>query len=880
MGRWWRRVWYFLNRSSLERELDREMASHRAMMTEPHRFGSTLRLREQSADVWGWTSIDDLRHDLRYGARLLVKDWRFTLAAVAALALGLGAATTAFTFVNGAITDLPLANPDGLVWIRTVDARGRQLGVSHADARDWREAARTLSHLVVSLELPINVAEETLPPQRYPGSYISFDAFTMVGRAPILGRAFTPDDDRIDAPRVAIIAHTVWQSRYGGDAAVIGRIVRVNDVPATIVGVMPEGFHFPYVSEIWVPVAQRSAAPNTIDATRGNRGVLVFAFGRLADEIQLAQAQAEMDAIADRLAGSYPATNAGISVALEPIEDMYWGGEFGLRRMLLVVMAAVTFVLLIACVNVANLLLARGIHRSREIAIRTSLGATRRRIVRQLFVESLLLAAVAGSLGFIVALYGVRIFQESMTGMYAVDGPLPFWLQFSIDGRVYAFLGALCLGTTLLFGLAPALHVSKAGHESFKDGGRNTSAGSRTRRWTGALVVTQLALTLALLAGAGLMLRSFLVLYQAGQVLDTSNIITMQVALPAGKYRQPTDIKQFFRQLDERLASVRALSDVTVASDIPMMTVINALRQLAIEGRAAAANETPPTVAYLYIGPRYFETLGLRLLEGRSFTDDDGAPGRETAIVNERFASMFFPDGDPVGQRIRVANAAAPNAPQPWFTIVGIAPTVPQVIFRGDPEPVVYVSLRGEPAPHRFVSIIARAEGDRASIVSMLREAVRAVDSDLPGYYVRTLDETLQMSRWRQSVLGSVFALVACIALVLASVGVYAVIAHSIRQRTQEIGVRVALGARSPQVVWLFVRRTFVDLGIALVVGLAGAIIVGRLLEQFLVRTAPTDPLALGLVSLLLIVVAMTASVWPARRAARIDPLAALRHES
>src|SRR5580704_1342176 len=430
LSRWPRRIWYFLNRRRLERELDREMASHRAMMAAPHQFGSAIRLREQSADVWGWTWMDDLRHDLRYGARLLVKDRRFTLAAVAAVALGLAATTTAFTFVNGAVLrGLPLANPDRLVWIRTVDARGRQLGVSYADVRDWRETARTLSHVVVSLEFPINVSEDTLAPQRYNGSYISSDVFRMVGRAPMVGRGFLPDDDRAGAPPVALISHTVWQNRYGGDPSIVGRTVRVNDAPATIVGVMPEGFHFPFATDVWVPVAQRSGAPSTVDATRGIRTVLIVAFARLADGVRLAEAQAEMDAITGRLARDYPATNKGISVALAPIEDLYWGG---LRQMLFIVMGAVSLVLLITCLNGANLLLARAVNRSREVAIRSSLGATRGRIVRQLFVESVLLVAVAGSVGFFLSLYGVSVFGSAVGQAWAAGtDPPPFWMHFS-----------------------------------------------------------------------------------------------------------------------------------------------------------------------------------------------------------------------------------------------------------------------------------------------------------------------------------------------------------------------------------------------------------------------------------------------------------------
>ena len=773
--------------------------------------------------------------------------------------------------------DLPLANPDRLAWIRTVDARGRQLGVSYADVRDWRATARTLSHVVVSLEFPINVSEDTRAPQRYNGSYISFDVFRMVGRAPMLGRGFLPDDDRAGAPPVALISHTVWQNRYGGSPSRVGRPVRVNDAPATIVGVMPEEFHFPFATDVWVPVAQRSGAPSTVDATRGTRTVLIVAFARLADGVRPAAAQAEMDAITGRLARDFPATNKGISVALSPIEDLYWGG---LRQMLFIVMGAVSLVLLITCLNVANLLLTRAVHRAREVAIRSSLGATRGCIIRQLFVESVLLVSVAGSVAFFLSLYVVSVFGSALGQAWAAGtDPPPFWMHFSIDGRVCAFLAVASLGACLLFGLLPALHISKASHADLKDGGRGASGGVRARRWTGALMVTEVALTLVLLAGAGLLVRSFLVVYQAGRVLDTSNLITMQLALGADRYTQPAQKKQFFRQLDERLASVRAFSAVTSASDIPMLTVINALRQLTIEGRAAAPDENPPTVAYLYIGPRYFETLRLRLLRGRDFTEDDGAPGREAAIVNQRFASVFFPDADPIGHRIRLANAAAPNAPQPWFTIVGVAPTVPQLAYSQSPESIVYVSLRGEPAPHRFASIIARAEGARASIVSLLREEVRNVDPDLPGYDIQTMDEVLAKSRSLQTVLSAMFALLAGIALLLASVGLYAVTAHGVTQRTQEIGIRVALGAQSSQVVALFVTRTVVHLVIGLLVGLAGAIVVARLLEQFLVRTAPTDPVILSVVSVLLIVVTTAASVWPARRAARVDPLVALRSE-
>jgi putative ABC transport system permease protein len=890
-----RRLRYAIQLRRVDDDLADEIAFHREMKTAElarqglnppeaaraaqRALGNDALARNRSRDVWVAPWLQDLSQDVRFALRLLVKDGRFSLAAIGALALGLGTTTAAFTFVDRAMfRDLPFASPDRLVWMHTADRRGRELGVSYADTRDWRAATRTLSHLVTTVELPMNVAEDALQAQRYHGSFISVEAFDMVGRAPILGRALQPADNYLEAPRVAVIAHTVWQSRYGGDAAAIGRVVRINDAPATIVGVMPEGFHFPMVSEIWMPIALAAGPPATLDARRGNRGVLVFAFGRLADDVRLSEAQAEMDAITARLAREYPATNDGISATIEPIDNLYWGGEFALRRMFLVLMSAVTVVLLIACVNVANLLLARAAHRSREMAIRAALGASRGRIVRQLLVESALLAAIAAALGSVIARYGVRLFANAVSELTA-EGPRFFWLDFAVDSRVFAFLTLATLAASALFGLAPALHVWQTNNAALKESGRAITGERRARRWTAALMTGQLALTLVLLTGAGLLGRSFLALYRAGGVLDATDMITMQLALGIQRYGQPDRVKEFHRRLDERLAGLRSLSSVTVASDIPMTTMINAQRQLTIESRPTVAGENQPSVGYLFIGPRYFQTLRLRLLRGREFDDGDGAPGREAAIINERMAAMFFPDADPIGQRIRLANAAAPTAPQPWFTIVGVAPTVPQMLFRGVPEPVVYVAVGGEPAPHRFVSIIARASGDRAAIVSALRDAARAVDPNVPGHYVQTMDEALGRARWRQRVLGTMFAFLAGIALTLASIGLYAVTAYHVRQRTCEIGLRMALGARPMQVVWLFVKRTVAELGIGLGVGLVGAIALGRLLERFLVQTPPADPIALGFVSALLTAVATAATVWPARRAARVDAAIALRSE-
>jgi putative ABC transport system permease protein len=886
-----RRVLYLLRFRRHDDDLSAEVASHRALAEEDlarsglapedakaaagRALGNDAVNRNRARDIWISPWLQDLGQDVRFAARVLLKDRRFTLAAIIALALGIGANTTAFTFVNGIVLrPLSLANPDRLVSLRMVDARDRRLGVSYADARDWRDAARSFSALVVSFDFTTNVSDEGIPAGRYMGSFIAADAFQMVGRQALLGRTFTPDDDRLEAPRVAVIAHSVWTTRYANDPSIIGRTIRINDVPTTVIGVMPERFHFPISTEIWLPGALTMGPPATLDQRRGVRNVLGQALARLADGVSIEQAQAEMDGITSRLARDFPDTNAGVSVKVLSLDAAY---REGFAQMLLLAMGAVAFVLLIACVNVANLLLARASDRSREIAIRASLGGTRWRVVRQLLIESLLIAAAAGALGLAVARYCVHLFASALRE--GIEGPQPFWFDWSMDIGVYLFLVGLCVATAALFGLLPALHISKTNAiDTLKDGGRGATSGMRARRWTNALMVAEFALTLVLLSGAGLMLRSFIAVYNAGEVLDTSNVVTMRLSLGGTVYAPPERIKQFFQQLDARLAAIPAMGMVTVASDIPIMTLTNSQRQLAIRGQMLAAGDTPPTVAYLYIGPRYFQTMRLPLLRGREFTEQDGAPGQDSAIVNERFASMFFPDADPIGQRIQLTNAAAPQAPKPWLTIVGIAQTVPQNVADKSPEPVVYVTVRGEPAPHRLVSVIARTTTDPAAAIGIMREEVRRIDPAVAGYFTRTMDQVKASARWPTRVFGSIFGLLAGVALVISSVGLYALTAHGVTQRTAEIGVRMALGARSAQVLWLFVRRTMVQLTIGLAVGLAGAIMAGRQLERFLVRTPSTDPVALGLVATLLVVVATLASLWSARRAARVDPVVALRH--
>ena len=813
-----------------------------------------------------------LWQDVKYAMRLLMKDKWFTLVASTALALGIGVNATVFTFVNAVlIRGLPFDEPDRIMSVFTRDARNRELGVSYLDFEDWRASTRSFSGLAAFEGATMNVSDEGKAPERFQGPYVSTNAFSLIGERPLIGRDFLLEDGRPGAPPVVMLGNGIWKNRYGSDPAVIGRSVKVNEVPATVIGVMPEGFRFPSNADLWMPLAH---VPRIAEQKRDMR--ILDVFGRLADGVTIEQAQAELTALAANLALEYPATNKDVTAAVVSYNDRVNGGA--IRLVFLALMGAVAFVLLIACANVANLLLARSAARTREMSVRVSLGATRARIVRQLLVESILLALISGVLGLALASIGIRLFDAATQ-----DVGKPYWIQFTMDWRVFSFFAAVCLGTGVIFGLAPALHVSKTDvNEVLKEGGgRSGSGGSRARRWTSALIIAELALTLVLLSGAGLMMRSFLNLYRMDIGVDTSHLLTMRLALPDQKYPTPEQRRAFYDQLDERLAGISGIEAATIVTNMPMGGA--AQRLLAIDGREPAAGQQAPTVSQVAIGSRHFETLGLRLARGRMFNEVDGTAGHETAIVNQAFAAMHFGNEDPIGRRIRLTpdGPARPDTPAPISaTIVGVAPIVRhrlQNIQDGTPEPVAYVPLRSQAPIGAFLMI--RAQGDAASLTALLREEVRTLDPDLPLFSILTMDQQIAQQRWPYRIFGTMFAIFALIAVVLSAVGLYAVTAYSVAQRTQEIGVRMALGAQASQVWWLILKRGLVQLAIALPIGLAGAVGVGKLLASLLIQTGSGDVATLGFIAALMIVVSIAACLWPARRATRLDPVAALRDE-
>jgi putative ABC transport system permease protein len=835
--------------------------------------------------------------DLRFAIHLLIKERWYSTVAIVALALGIGVNATVFTLVNAIlIRGLPYQDSAHLYMLGSQWQNGNRSGVSLLDFQDWRTQAKTFAGLAGFSGNGVNVSDDRSAPQSARSAGITANVFPLLAVRPIVGRNFTADDEKTGAESVAILGYDMWKSRYAEDRGILGKSLRLDGKPVTIIGVMPQGEQFPQNTEIWTPIV-----PTADQQKRESRFLQVF--GRLRPDASRTLAQTELNGIASRLAGAYPDTNKNITgVRVETFNERFNGGN--IRTVMLAMMGAVGFVLLIACANVANLQLSRSVHRSREVAVRIALGATRWRVVRQLLVESVLLGALGGVIGLGLAAIGVRLFDNAVAG-----SGKPYWVVFTMDYTVFGFLAAICVVTGVLFGLVPALQVTKTNvNEVLKEGGRGNAGGRRARWLTGTMVVLELALTLVLLVGAGLMIRSFLKLYTIDIGIRTDHLVTMRIQLPSSKYPPPpapgtpgasaqaaavsgrpgTDPRLgFYDRLLPRLEAVAGVEAVAFTNSVPPFG--GGSRGIDIEGRPARKpEEKAPTVGIVTISPRFFDTVGVKLQRGRSFHETDGTPGNETVIINQKLAAQFFASEDPIGRRIRFAPntpvAGQPQQPQPsqnalvWRTIVGISPTIrhssPQ---DAEPPPVMYVPHRQNPPSGG--SILVRSRLDVGAVMNAVRTEVGVVDPDQPILAAQTMDQMLEQQMWPYRVFGSLFAIFAVIALVMSAVGLYAVMAYSVTQRTTEIGVRMALGAEGRQVSWLILKRGLWQMGLGLTLGLAGAFGLSRVLRTLLVQVTPTDPVTFAAITTILTTVAIAACVIPARRATRVDPLIALRAE-
>ena len=811
-----------------------------------------------------------LFHDLRYAVRLLLRDRWFTAIAAVVLALGIGANNAVFTIVNAVLLrSLPFPDSEQLVVLLTRDTRGRQSGVSLADFDDWRSSSRTLSGMSLVFGGSFNVSDEGRIPERYAGSYVSANYFKMIGITPILGRDFGPEDDGPGGPPVVMLSNAVWQQRYGSEPNVLGTQIRLNGITATVIGVVRQGLGFPQQEQVWLPMSQLPPALRQQPRQARN----YFGIARLASGVTLEQARAELNAIGGALASKYPDTNKELAPYPDSLQGLIVGPQ--IRLLFWTLLGAVGFVLLIACSNVANLLLARAARRTGEMSVRVAIGASRWQVVRQLLTESVLLAFVAGGLGLVLSVAGIRWFDSELQNVGR-----PWWMVFTMDWRTFAFLFGICIITGVLFGLAPALHVSRTNvNETLKEGGRSGSTGIRARRWANGLIVAQLALTLVLLAGAGFMMRSFFEMYTREIGIDTSRVLTMQLILPVRKYPTTESRTTFMERAEERLSAAPDIEAVSFATNLPGAG--GGSRQIEFAGRPDVAENERPSVTLLSVGSRYFDAIGAPVLRGRAFNESDGLPGRESAIVNQRLVDMHFKGGNPLDGQIRFASTGPGQPASAWLTVVGVAPNVRQRTDNqsAEADPIVYIPHRQDPTLTSGMTLIARTRAGAAGAGQTLREGMRAVDPDQALFNLRTLDEVMGQQRFIYRVFGTMFSVFAFIALILAAVGLYAVTAYAVTQHTREIGLRLVLGAAPAQVIALFLRRGAVQLGIGLAIGVAGAFGVGQLLRAMLVQTSPRDPLTLVSIVALLTIVAAIACIIPARRATRLDPLHALRHE-
>ena len=803
--------------------------------------------------------VSGLAHDVRFATRLLLNERWFTVAAVLSLALAIGVVNMVVTVLNGYyFTGLPGPDRDRIAYVGTHDANGRGGGpMSYIEYQQLRSATRSFESLAAFANANLTLGVQGQAPDRLGGVYISAHAFEILGERATRGRVLLAGDERPGAPPVIVISHRLWTHEHNADPAIIGRSLILNGIPTTVVGVMREDFEFPFWHAAWLPLTQM---PDLIAQPHARQlGVL----GRLADGVSLPQARAELHAIAASHAQENRDAKERVTFTAMRFGEQQVG-RFGSDPGPMMGAAIAIFVLLIACANVASLLLARAAGRTREIAVRTAQGATRARIVRQLLVESVILAFAGGAVGLWLSLFAVRFISQ------AFGRNVPYWMELTVDARVLTLLVATCCVTSILFGLAPALFASNADVNGLlKEGGR-AGVAPRARRVTNALLVAELAITVVLLTGAGLMTRSFIAVYEADTVVDASKVLTTLLALRPAKYTSEEQRVAGYMKLDEHLAAT--LPTATVASGRPFAG--GTPRQLTIDSQPA--NDQPRRIATVAIASRYFDVLGVSLVRGRGFTARDGMPGEETVIVNQRFVDVYFAGRNPIGERIRLTPEKVHPATTPWLTIVGVSPSIRQAVAAGA-NPVAYVPLRSHSALN--AAIIIGHVSNTAAMLRALRTEVAAVDADTELFNVRPLSELLDDSRLQPKLFGVMTLLFGTIALILSTVGLYALTAYAVLQRRHEIGVRMALGARAQQVVWLLVRRGMVPLALGLALGLAGAFGLGQLIRGALIHTTPTDPVTFTVVVFVLVTVAFAACFFPGRRAARVDPVASLRAE-
>lgn len=788
--------------------------------------------------------------DLRHAVRTLLKQPGFAAVIVITLALGIGANTAIFSVVNGVLLQpLPFNNAHRLVAVMESNPRAfnEPIGASFPDFKDWSEQNQVFEYVagLTGQSFALVGAGE---PARVRGQSVSADFFPMLEAEALVGRTLLSEDEKPGEGKVVVLSNGFWRSRFGGDPGIVGRTLTLEGSSYTVVGVMGPGFRFLRDVDLWTPLS----VPGPLQRMRGARFMQVVA--RLKQNTSLDQGRAAMTSLAERLENEHSETNSGWGVSVLPLQDKVVGD---VKRGLLILLAAVGLVLLVACANVANLLLTRGSARQKELAIRAAIGATRWRLIRHLLTESTLLALIGGALGLLLSLWGI----DALRALSPAN--LPRLDEIRIDRNVLGFTMIVSLITGLLFGLAPARHTTSLDlQEALKDGiGSSPRRGRLMRR---ALVISEIALSLILLIGAGLLGRSFLAMLSADRGFRAENLITMEVSLTRYKYGEGFKQSEFFQRLVERVESLPGVRSVGLTSLLPLSSN-NSKNTFAVEGREREDQWSNLRL----ISPDYFRAMSIPLLNGRAFTNGDTKGAPDVVIINELLANRFWPGENPIGKHVLFGDSGS--------TIVGVVGNIKHSGLDAELEPEMYIPFGQQPSASMV--LVARTDSQPVALVGSLREIVQSLDKDQPADNFRTMEEVVSTSVAQPRFLMIILSVFATLALALAAVGVYGVVAFSVTQRTHEVGIRMALGAQPSRIMRLVLGEGLLVALIGIAAGLAGSLALTRLMSQMLYKVSATDPLIFISISVVLTGVALGASFIPARRAMRVDPMVALRHE-
>ena len=806
--------------------------------------------------------MNRLLADLTSGVRMLFKYPTLSIVAILTLGLGIGLSTTVFCVVNGGLfKGLPFPNADRIVSLVSTNlAQGQpQMPVSVHDFAVHLSRQTSFEALGAYGMMPFNLSVEEGRPERFAGARLSVGAFRALGVQPALGRGFQDGDDAPGAPAIVLIGHDLWRDRYGSDRSIVGRVIRANGTARTVIGVMPEKFAFPFNQSLWIP--------ERVDplATPRGKGPSHFVVGRLKPGVSVTEARSQAAAVAAQIEREFPETNTGLGADVKPYTETAMGPE--IYALLYTMLGAGIGVLLIACVNVSNLLVARASLRRREVAVRMALGAAQGRIIRQHLTEVLVLAVAGGAVGVLLSIVGMQWFTQSLS-----VNPPPFWITFELDHRITLFVGGLILLSCLAAGGLPALHAARVSAGAvLKDDSRSSTSG-RLGRFSSGLVIAELAVSCGLLIAAGLMIKSVVQLKTVPMPFAVDQVLTARVDLPSNDYPDSAASIRFFEQLLPKLRAVPGVEGATLSDGLPGAG--NGSIPVQIEGKAYPQASDYPLAREGIVTPGYFETFQTPLLNGREFTTADTAAGQPVAIINESFARVHFPGLDPIGRQMR---RIRPNGDEPWLTIVGLVPDLlMQGIGNNNASPVGYYIPIAQSDVANGVRIAVRARGDATSLATQLRSAVGELDPNLAIYEVSALRRVIDRQTWFYTTFGTFFMAFGACALFLAAAGLYGVMSFAVTQRTREMGVRSALGARGLQLISLVMRRTLVQLAIGMFIGLALALLASGALQPVLYRVNPRDAGVFTAVVALLAVVSLIASLLPARRVTRIDPVTAL----